>query len=157
MALTGEHNYFDDFEPGQVMRHARGKTMCEQDNVGITLQVLNTAEGHFNEDLMQKNAMGRAGWNSRIQFGGVTISMIVGLAMQDTGENALAELALDKIRLKAPVFHGDTLYAYSEVLEKRDSDRDDAGIVTFRHYGVNQKDQVVFEGERTVLIRKKPA
>ena len=157
MALTGEHNYFDDFEPGQVMRHARGKTMCEQDNVGITLQVLNTAEGHFNEDLMQRNAMGQAGWNSRIQFGGVTISMIVGLAMQDTGENALAELALDKIRLKAPVFHGDTLYAYSEVLEKRDSDRDDAGIVTFRHYGVNQKDQVVFEGERTVLIRKKPA
>lgn len=157
MPLTGSHNYFENFEPGQVMRHARGKTMCEQDNVGITLQVLNTAEGHFNEDLMQKNAMGQAGWNSRIQFGGVTISMIVGLAMQDTGENALAELALDKIRLRAPVFHGDTLYAYSEVLEKRGSDREDAGIVRFKHYGVNQKDQVVFEGERTVLIRKKPA
>ena len=157
MSLTGNHNYFEDFEPGQVMRHARGKTMCEQDNVGITLQVLNTAEGHFNEDLMQKNAMGQAGWNSRIQFGGVTISMIVGLAMQDTGENAVAELALDKIRLRAPVFHGDTLYAYSEVLQKQESDREDAGIVTFRHYGVNQKDQVVFEGERTVLIRKRPA
>ena len=157
MPLTGNHNYFEDFETGRVMRHARGKTMCEQDNVGITLQVLNTAEGHFNEDLMQKNAMGQAGWNSRIQFGGVTISMIVGLAMQDTGENALAELALDKIRLRAPVFHGDTLYAYSEVLEKRESDREDAGIVTFKHYGVNQKDQVVFEGERTVLIRNRPA
>ena len=157
MPLTGNHNYFENFETGQVMRHARGKTMCEQDNVGITLQVLNTAEGHFNEDLMQKNAMGQAGWNSRIQFGGVTISMIVGLAMQDTGENALAELALDKIRLRAPVFQGDTLYAYSEVLEKRESDREDAGIVTFKHYGVNQEDQVVFEGERTVLIRKRPA
>ena len=157
MPLTGNHNYFEDFEPGQVMRHARGKTMCEQDNVGITLQVLNTAEGHFNEDLMQKNAMGQTGWNSRIQFGGVTISMIVGLAMQDTGENALAELALDKIRLRAPVFHGDTLYAYSEVLEKRESDRADAGIVTFKHYGVNHNDQVVFEGERTVLVRKRPA
>ena len=157
MALTGTHNYFEDFEPGQVMRHARGKTMCEQDNVGITLQVLNTAEGHFNEDLMQNSPMGQSGWNSRIQFGGVTISMIVGLAMQDTGENALAELALDRIRLKAPVFHGDTLYAYSEVLETRESEREDAGIVTFRHYGVNQKDQVVFEGERTVLIRKRPA
>ena len=156
MSLTGNHTYFEDFEPGQVMRHAGGKTMCEQDNVGITLQVLNTAEGHFNEDLMQKNAMGQAGWNSRIQFGGVTISMIVGLAMQDTGENAVAELALDKIRLRAPVFHGDTLYAYSEVLEKQESGREDAGIVTFRHYGVNQKDQVVFEGERTVLIRKRP-
>lgn len=157
MSLTGEHNYFEDFEPGQVMRHARGKTMCEQDNVGITLQVLNTAEGHFNEHLMQKSSMGQAGWNSRIQFGGVTISMIVGLAMQDTGENALAELTLDRIRLKAPVFHGDTLYAYSEVLETRESEREDAGIVTFKHYGVNQKDQVVFEGERSVLIRKRPA
>ena len=156
MALTGEGNYFEDFEPGAVMRHARGKTMCEQDNVGITLQVLNTAEGHFNEDLMQKNAMGREGWNSRLQFGGVTIAMVIGLAMQDTGENAVAELGLDKIRLKAPVFHGDTLYAYSEVLEKRPSDQPNAGVVVFKHYGVNQKDQVVFEGERTLLVKKKP-
>lgn len=159
MALTGNNNYFEDFEPGQVFKHARGKTMCEQDNVGITLQVLNTAEGHFNEDVMQKNALalgdGRAGWNSRLQFGGVTISMVIGLAMQDTGENALRELKLDKIRLKAPVFHGDTLYAYSEVLSKDDGSRDDAGIVTFKHYGTNQDDKVVFEGERTVLLKRK--
>ncbi len=157
MALTGDDNYFEDFEPGAVMRHARGKTMCEQDNVGITLQVLNTAEGHFNEDLMQRNAMGREGWNSRLQFGGVTIAMVIGLAMQDTGENAVAELGLDKIRLKAPVFHGDTLYAYSEVLEKRQGDEPNAGVVVFKHYGVNHKDQVVFEGERTVLVKKRPA
>ena len=157
MALTGDNNYFEDFEPGAVMRHARGKTMCEQDNVGITLQVLNTAEGHFNEDLMQRNAMGREGWNSRLQFGGVTIAMVIGLAMQDTGENAVAELGLDKIRLKAPVFHGDTLYAYSEVLEKRQGDEPNTGVVVFKHYGVNHKDQVVFEGERTVLVKKRPA
>ncbi|MDH3716029.1 MAG: MaoC family dehydratase [Gammaproteobacteria bacterium] len=159
MALTGNNNYFEDFEPGQVFKHARGKTMCEQDNVGITLQVLNTAEGHFNEDVMQKNALalgdGRAGWNSRLQFGGVTIAMVIGLAMQDTGENALRELKLDKIRLKSPVFHGDTLYAYSEVLSKDDGDRDGAGIVTFKHYGTNQDDKVVFEGERTVLLKRK--
>jgi len=155
MALTGSNNYFEDFQVGQVLKHARGKTMCEQDNVGITLQVLNTAEGHFNEDIMQKNAMGRSGWNTRLQFGGVTIAMVIGLAMQDTGENALRELALDKIRLKSPVFHGDTLYAYTEVLRKEDSDREDAGVVTFKHYGVNQKDEVVFEGERQVLIKRK--
>ena len=154
MALTGSNNYFEDFQVGQVLKHARGKTMCEQDNVGITLQVLNTAEGHFNEDIMQKNAMGRD-WNTRLQFGGVTIAMVIGLAMQDTGENALRELALDKIRLKSPVFHGDTLYAYTEVLRKEDSDREDAGVVTFKHYGVNQKDEVVFEGERKVLIKRK--
>ncbi|MGD8416155.1 MAG: MaoC family dehydratase [Pseudomonadales bacterium] len=157
MSLTGDSNYFEDFAPGQVIRHARGKTMCEQDNVGITLMVLNTAEGHFNEHAMQKNAMGREGWNSRLQFGGVTISMVIGLAMQDTGENALAELALDRIRLKAPVFHGDTLYAYTEVLAAEPSERDDAGIVTFKHFGINQKDQVVFEGERRVLIKRRPA
>ena len=157
MSLTGSDNYFEDFEPGQAIRHARGKTMCEQDNVGITLMVLNTAEGHFNEHAMQKNAMGREGWNSRLQFGGVTISMVIGLAMQDTGENAIAELSLDKIRLKSPVFHGDTLYAYTEVLATEAADRDDAGIVTFKHFGVNQKDQVVFEGERRVLIKRRPA
>jgi acyl dehydratase len=155
MTLTGAHNYFEDFQPGDTYRHARGKTMCEQDNVGITLQVLNTAEGHFNEDVMQKNAMGRDGWNQRVQFGGVTIAMVIGLTMQDTGENALQELKLDRIRLKAPVFHGDTLYAFTEVLATDDSEREDAGIVTFKHYGVNQKDQIVFEGERTVLVKRR--
>ncbi|MEQ8486931.1 MAG: MaoC family dehydratase [Pseudomonadales bacterium] len=155
MSLTGRDNYFEDFAPGQVFRHARGKTMCEQDNVGITLQVLNTAEAHFNEDLMQKNAMGREGWNSRLQFGGVTIAMVIGLTMQDTGENAVKELSLDRIRLKAPVFHGDTLYAYTEVLAVDDAELDEAGIVTFRHWGVNQRDQVVFEGERRVLIKRR--
>jgi itaconyl-CoA hydratase len=155
MALTGTDNYFEDFEPGQVFRHARGKTMCEHDNVGITLQVLNTAEGHFNEHAMQKNAMGRSGWNSRLQFGGVTIAMIIGMSMQDTGENAVKELRLDRIRLKAPVFHGDTLYAYTEVLATDEGELDSAGIVTFKHWGVNQRDEVVFEGERTVLVKRK--
>lgn len=155
MALTGSSNYFEDFTPGMLIRHTRGKTMCEQDNVGITLQVLNTAEAHFNEDIMRRNATGRAEWTSRVQFGGVTISMIIGLAMQDTGENALAELKLDKIRLKSPVFHGNTLYAYSEVLEVRDSDVANAGIVVFKHFGLNQDDKLVFEGERTVLIKRR--
>jgi acyl dehydratase len=156
MSLTGNDNYFEHFEPGQVIRHARGKTMCEQDNVGITLMVLNTAEAHFNEDIMQKNTMGQDGWNSRLQFGGVTIAMVIGLTMQDTGENALTELGLDKIRLKAPVFHGDTLYAYTEVLATEPAEQADAGVVTFKHFGINQKDQVVFEGERRVLIKRRP-
>jgi hypothetical protein len=79
------------------------------------------------------------------------------LAAQDTAENALAELSVTGIRLKAMVFHGDTLYAYTEVLDKRDADRPDAGVVVFRHLGFNQKDEQVFEGQRTVLIRRRPA
>lgn len=148
MSLTGQSNYFEDFEPGHVIRHARGKTMCENDNVGITLQVMNTAEAHFNEDAV-KDTFGR-----RLQFGGVTIAMIIGLSMQDTGENALEEKGLDKIRLKASVFHGDTLYAYTEVVTKKEID-DLSGEVHFRHWGVNQKDEVVFEGERRTIIKKR--
>lgn len=149
-SLTGNDNYFEDFQPGAVYEHARGKTVTEMDNVLITNLVLNTAQGHFNEDRMQRSPFGR-----RLVFGGVTASLVIGLAMQDTGENALAELGLDKIRFRAPVFHGDTVYAYSEVLEKHDADRPDAGIVRFRHWGVNQDGRVVFEGERCVLLKRR--
>jgi len=148
MKLTGANNYFEDFETGMVIRHTRGKTMCEHDNVGITLQVLNTAQAHFNEDAM-KDTFGK-----RLQFGGVTIAMTIGLTMQDTGENAIRELGMDQIRLKAPVFHGDTLYAYSEVQEKKELDQE-SGEIWFKHWGINQKDEVVFEGLRRVKIRKR--
>ena len=156
MSLTGNDNWFEDFAVGAVYRHARGKTVTEQDNVGITLQVLNTAEGHFNDDLMKRSGIGGRGWTERVVFGGVTIAIVIGLTMQDTAENAVAELMLDKIRLKSPVFHGDTLYAYTEVLGKSASPTHAyAGVVHFRHWGVNQKDETVFEGERRVLIKRR--
>lgn len=149
-ALTGKDNYFEDFTVGDRYEHARGKTVTEMDGVLITNLVMNTAQGHFNEHQMASSPQGQ-----RIVFGGVTISMVIGLAMQDTGEQALAELGLDKIRLRSPVFHGDTLYAFSEVLAKADGDRPDAGVVTFRHWGQNQHGRPVFEGERRVLIKKR--
>jgi len=91
----------------------------------------------------------------RLVFGLVTGSIVMGLATQDIAENAVAELRLDKLRFTAPVFHGDTLYAYTQVLSKSEVERDDAGQVTFKHWGVNQQDKVVFEGERTVLIKRR--
>jgi acyl dehydratase len=148
--LTGNDNYFEDFVPGTVMRHARGKTVEMLENVLITNLVMNTAEGQFNEHSMKAGRFGQ-----RVTFGGVTIAMMIGLASQDTSENALAELTLDNVRLKQPVFHGDTLYAFTEVLAVSDSEREDAGIVHFRHWGVNQKDQVVCEGERRVLVKRR--
>lgn len=149
---TGDDNHFEAFAVGDVYRHARGKTVTENEAATLCHLVMNTADAHFNEHRMQGGWIGQA-----VVFGGVTIAIVIGLAMQDTGEQALAELALDNIRLKAPVKHGDTLYAFSEVLETRDADRPDAGIVRFRHYGVNQDSVVVFEGERTVLLRRKPS
>jgi itaconyl-CoA hydratase len=151
MVITSTDNYFDDFEVGAVYEHARGRTVTEMDNVLLTLMVMNTAQGHFNEESMAGTKFGK-----RIVFGGLTASMVIGLASQDTAENAIAELALDKVRFTSPVFHGDTLHAYTEVLDAwLDDSRADAGVVKFRHYGLNQHDQMVFEGERTVLIRRR--
>lgn len=149
-ALTGKGNYFEDFAPGDVMRHARGKTVSELENVLITNLVMNTAQGHFNEHAMADTMFGK-----RITFGGVTASLVIGLASEDTSENALAELSLDKIRFTTPVFHDDTIYAYTEVLGTEPAEREDAGIVRFRHWGVNQDDKTVFEGERSVLVKRR--
>ena len=148
--LTGRHNYFEDFKVGMVIRHARGKTMTPLENVLITNMVMNTAQGHFNEHQMAGSAFGGI-----LVYGGVNFSLVLGLACQDCCENALAELGLDNIRLTRPVRHGDTLYAYTEVLEKTDAEQDDAGVVVFRHFGYNQADEQVAQVDRRALIKRK--
>jgi itaconyl-CoA hydratase len=117
--------------------------------------VLNTAQAHFNEHLAESLPQ-----QHRITFGGVTASVVIGLAMQDTGENAVEEVSLDKVRFRVPVLHGDTLYAYTEVVDKQEQPDDtrgyrDVGLIHFRHWGVNQRGEAVFEGERRVLVKKR--
>jgi itaconyl-CoA hydratase len=148
--LTSPDTYFEDFEVGLVIRHARGKTMTPLENVLITNIVMNTAQGHFNEHQMASSAFGGI-----LVFGGVNFSLVLGLACQDCCENALAEVGLDNIRLTRPVSHGDTLYAVSEVLEKSDSEREDAGVIVFRHFGYNQRDEQVAQVDRRVLVKRK--
>lgn len=154
-ALTGKNNYFEDFTVGDVYEHARGKTVEGLENVLITNLVLNTAQAHFNEHLAERLPQGH-----RITFGGVTAALVIGLAMQDTGENAVEEVGLDKVRFRVPVLHGDTLYAFTEVIAMEAAPADprghrDVGLVHFRHWGVNQRDETVFEGERQTLIKKR--
>jgi len=154
-ALTGKGNYFEDFNLGDVYEHARGKTVEGLENVLITNLVLNTAQAHFNEHLSESLPQ-----KHRITFGGVTASIVIGLAMQDTGENAVEEVGLDKVRFRVPVLHGDTLYAFTEVVAKDEFPDDtrshkDVGLVHFRHWGVNQRGETVFEGERRVLVKKR--
>lgn len=149
-SLTSKNNYFEDFTVGQVIKHARGKTMEPLENVLFTNLTMNTAQGHFNEDLMKQTPYGQ-----RLSYGGANFSIVMGLASEDCCENALCELGMDNIKLTNPVFHGDTLYAYTEVLELKDADREDAGEVRFRHYGFNQDKKQVFEGERRVLLKRR--
>lgn len=154
-ALTSKRNYFEDFNVGDVYEHARGKTVEGLENVLITNLVLNTAQAHFNEHLAESLPQ-----KHRITFGGVTASIVIGLAMEDTGEQAVEEIGLDRIRFRVPVLHGDTLYAYTEVVAKEVEPSDsrghrDVGLVHFRHWGVNQRGETVFEGERKALIKKR--
>jgi len=147
--LTGSDNYFENFEVGAVYKHARGKTVTENEAVTICHMVMR----HFNDERM-KNA--KFGNGRALVYGGVTMSMVIGLAYQDTGEQVIKELELDNISMKHPVSHGDTLTAYTEVLAKSadSDDQSNAGRVSFRHYGVNQDNKVVFQGDRVALIRK---
>lgn len=149
MPRTGPDNYYEDFEVGDVYEHRRGKTVTEMDNVLMTNIVMNTAEAHFNEDLMKDSEFGE-----RIVYGGINLAIVCGLASTDITENAITELSYDDVRFTTPVVHGDTLYAESEVVDKAPADdRDDAGEVTFRVRGFNQDDEQVLEATKTVLLR----
>jgi itaconyl-CoA hydratase len=150
--LTGDTNYFEDFSVGQRMRHFRSATIGEVENNYLTKQVMNTAQAHWNEEALRGSPLG----DGRLVFGLITGSLTVGLASQDTAENALAELGLDKVRFRRPVHHGDTITAFSEVLATEESpDVPHAGVVRFKHWGRNQHGQVVCELERTVLVKRR--
>jgi acyl dehydratase len=148
---TAPHGYFEDFEVGARMRHARGTTISEAESQMLTKLVMNTADGHFNAEKFPSGGP----FPNRLVFGLLTGSMVIGLATQDTAEQALAEVALDGLRFRSPVVPGDTLTAYSEVLDVREAEREDAGLVRFKHWGLKQDDTVVFEGERTVLLKRR--
>ena len=144
--------YFEDFAPGQRMRHQRGATISDVENNLVTKLVMNTAESHWNEFAMRDSPLGAG----RIVFGLVTASLVFGLASQDTAEQALAELGCSGIRFTGPVHVGDTLYAYTEVIDCRASEqRGDAGIVEFHHWGLLDDERLVFEGTRSVLLKRR--
>jgi len=152
-ALVSDTGWFDDFTPGLRMRHARAATVGELEGSGLAKQVMNTAQAHFNDHFMTGSELG----DGRISFGLATASLVYGLACQDTAEHAVAELGWPRLRFRAPVHHGDTIEAFTEVISAEPStDRPDAGIVRFRHWGRRHDGVVVFEGERTTLISRRP-
>jgi itaconyl-CoA hydratase len=152
-ALTGAGNHFEDFVVGERIRHARGATIGEVENNLLSKLVMNTAQAHFNEHHLRDSPLG----DGRVVFGLITASVVVGLASQDCTEQAIAELGLDELRFVAPVHHGDTIYAYTEVLAAQPAPgRTDAGIITFKHWGADHAGRLVFEGKRRVLVRRRP-
>jgi acyl dehydratase len=154
MSITSDGSYFEDFTIGDTLVHQRGRTITETDNHMFTSLVMNTAELHFNQDLVDRDPKNYFD-GRRVVYGGVVLSFVVGLASEDTSENAIAELEMDNGRHTNPVFHGDTIYAESTVLEKHDSDRADGGVVKFRLVGKKPDGTIVLEIDRSVLIKRK--
>jgi len=145
--------YYEDFEIGDIYQHPLGRTITDADNVWFTLLTMNTNPHHFDY-----NYASTGEFNKPLVNSGLTIAIVLGQSVIDTSQNAFANLGMDKIRLTYPLFIGDTIYAESLVLSKRESgSRPDAGIVTIKTRGLNQDGEQIIVGERTFYIYKRVA
>ncbi len=142
--------YYDDFEVGVTYEHRPGRTITEADNSWFTILTMNTHPLHFDQEYSKKSEFGKPLVNSFL-----TLAIVGGMSVSDTSQKAIANLGWDKIKLTAPVFNGDTLYAESKVLAKRESkSRPTQGLVTIKTIGRNQDGVSVIEYERTFLVPK---
>ena len=145
--------YYEDFEVGDVYKHPFGRTITEADNIWFTLLTNNTNQMHFNDHYAKQSTFGKYLVNS-----GFTVALVLGLTVYDVSQNAMANLSWTDIQLTHPVFVGDTLYAESLVVEKRESNsRPYAGIVTVKTRGLNQDGDVVVTWNRSVMVYKRDA
>jgi acyl dehydratase len=146
--------YFDELHVGQRFEHPLGRTVTEMDNVLFSALTMNTQPLHINEDFAAKTQFGQ-----RIVNGIFTLGLAVGLTVSDLTEGTIvANLGYESVQHPHPLYHGDTLYVSTEVLEMRPSrSQMDRGVVRLKHSGRNQHGVVVIELTRTVLFLTKPS
>ena len=143
--------YYEDFAVGDVYKHPYGRTVTETDNVWLTNLTMNVNPMHFNEPYAAGTEFGE-----RLVDGTFVFALAVGMSVADVSMNATANLGYDEVRHHAPVFHGDTIFAESEVLDKRESDsREHVGIVTTELRAYNQDGEKVLSLERTPMVQKR--
>ena len=143
--------YYDDFTVGDVYEHRPGRTISETDNTWFTLLTMNTHPLHFDRAYAAKSEFKQPLVNSCL-----TLSIVVGMSVSDISQKAIGNLGWDNIKLTAPVFIGDTIYAESEVIGKRESaSRPGQGLVTVRTIGKKHDGTQFMSFERTALIAKR--
>jgi len=143
--------FYEDFAVGDIYEHRPGRTITETENTWFTLLTMNKHPLHFDAEYARHSEFGRC-----VVASPFTVSLIVGMSVSDVSQKAIANLGWTDIKLTHPVFAGDTLYAESEVLAKRESkSRADAGIVSVRSIGKNQDGAVVCTFDRTMLIQRR--
>jgi itaconyl-CoA hydratase len=142
--------FFEDFEPGQIIRHSLGRTITSTDNAWFTLLTVNANPIHFDAHYASQTEFGKPLVNSTF-----TLALVTGLSVADVSQYAV-NLGWDEVRMPAPVFEGDTIYAQTEVLSCRESkSRPNMGIVEIKTSGFKQDGTVVIQYRRTVLVYKR--
>jgi itaconyl-CoA hydratase len=143
--------YFDDFTVGDIYEHRPGRTISEADNTWFTLLTMNQHPLHFDAAYAAGSEFGRLVVNSCL-----TLSIVAGMSVSDVSQKAIGNLGWNDVKLTAPVFVGDTIYAESEVLSKRESaSRPSQGLVTVRTIGKKDDGTQFMSFERTVLVPKR--
>ncbi|MEA1946442.1 MAG: MaoC family dehydratase [Thermodesulfobacteriota bacterium] len=142
--------YYEDFSIGDIYKHWPGRTISESDNTWFTLLTMNKHPVHFDHHFAKKQMFGKPLVNS-----GLTLAIVLGMSVADTSQNTIANLGWESIKLPKPVFIGDTIYAESEILEKRESkSRPDTGIVSFETRAYNQNNDLIMSYTRTILAKR---
>lgn len=141
---------YEDFHPGLVIRHPLGRTVTAADNAWFTLLTVNSNPIHFDRHYAAQTEFGQPLVNSTF-----TLALVTGLSVADVSQNAV-NLGWDEVRMPAPVFEGDTVYAQTEVLSARESkSRPHMGIVEIKTTGFKQDGTVVLQFRRTILVYKR--
>ena len=150
MSPESHGRFFEDFEPGEVIQHALGRTVTQTDNIWFTLLTNNPNPIHFDSEYAKKTEFKQPLVNSCF-----TLALIMGLSVEDISRNAV-NLGWEGVELPAPVFEGETLYAQTEVLEKRESkSRPHMGIIRVKTTGYKHDGTVVIRFQRAVMVYKK--
>ncbi|WP_332818504.1 MaoC family dehydratase [Sphingopyxis sp.] len=144
--------FFDEWSIGDTLTHEIRRTVTETDNLLFTVMTHNPQPLHLDIEAAKASEFGQILVN-----GTFTFSLMVGLSVGDTTLGTLvANLGYDKLVMPKPVFIGDTLRAESEVIGLKESkSRPNAGIVTFLHRAINQRDELVCQCERSALVQRK--
>lgn len=144
--------YFDEFEVGQNFKHWPGKTITESDDHLFCLITMNHHPLHLDDNYASKTQQGRA-----VVVGNLVYSVALGMSVRDISGKAIANLEIESLKHTAPVFHGDTIYAETEILEAKETSKGDRGVVKVRTHVYNQDNVLVCEFIRKVLVPKKPS
>ncbi len=143
---------FEELIVGQVFQHQPGRTITEADNVFFTCLTMNPQPLHLDFEAASKAEFGKPLVNSIL-----TLGIAVGLSVVDTTlGTTVGNLGFEKVEFPKPVFHGDTIYAETEVIEKRESrSRPQWGIVIFEHRAKNQRGEIVMRCRRAAMMRRR--